>query len=466
MFGLGLCLAAGLASPELARAASAEERAWLLLRTGEADRASAVLDSVLRADPSDLVAAYYAAEAHARAGRIAEARCRWLELESLAGDEEVGRLSLTARRTAESAVADGWIEGEPTPGAPTGRRVLLLPLDNLGDAGASPSFGLAWSYLLGEALAGSELCPIGMPEMLAAIDHRLQEPPRRVPADLESMPVNGIAGLAARLRWLPSADGRPYLAREAKETRAEPDAAALEKAVLRFQSEHALLPTGSADQGTQRALEETLVGRASVLPAPLAPDQVLPLLSALGADYALRGTYRVEGGRVQVRLAWLDRAGKDAVPPQTLLFSIDDAGPESRNAAASLLTGLRLGSPARGAVRPAAPALEPMTLGLLLSDRGLVSAARERFLDCGPALETWPLAERMADWTADPFPDSQSERLLSRLLSRRSLDAGASLDRLSHDLGGSFGRSGARSDPNGVDLLGTSGRIRVHVEGP
>lgn len=460
---IGIVLSFLAASPVFS--AHPRVRALSLLEEGEATRAVSLLDSLLRADPHDLPAAWLAACGEEAAGRSEAARIRHLELEAIGGSRDVARLACLARRRLEAAAADsltrlpsGW---DVAPRLRSGPLALLLPLENFGDPEIGPGFGLFFSYLLYEALAASELPPVGIPEMLAVEDLLAFGRVTRAPAGLEALPVNSLAGLARRLELLPARDGSSYLNDSSR------DPAAMQAALLRFQSEHDLLASGEADPATQRALEHALEVWALEPPPPLPPSDVSRVIALTGARVAFRGTYRIAGEAVEMRFSWLDRTGEVSLAGENRTFALADAGAEAERAAL-LLTQTLGGRSSEAAASSEVPESfrADWTAGLLLADRGLPARARARFEG---ELAPWPLLARTAESLALPAADAiaLAAHLEEEIRSEGEDDFGRELDAMLEVVGGSHqGAATNTAAPSVYRVLGGQGLLRIRVEGP
>ncbi|MCC7143073.1 MAG: peptidoglycan-binding protein [Candidatus Eisenbacteria bacterium] len=453
--------------PALA-ASDPRARAIIELASGRPAPAQAVADSLLRADLSDLTAAYVGARAAEEAGEIDGARCRYLELERVAPGQPVARLAADRRRSLEARHADHLVAEarrgdaeQPSERAAVMRDlVLLLPLENLGEAEPGAGFGLSWTFLLDEALRGTELCPVGLPAMLAAQDQAAGALPRRIPEAVRRFPVNSLAGLDARLAALPGREGRSYLAI------AGADSAAIRKdALLAFQRDHGLVPSGEADRETQRALESALERWVDEPPAPLAPEAVPRAMRQLGAGLALRGTYVLEGDRARVQFGWIDLEGREVVAAVSRTFPVVAAREEVRAAALDLLRRRGGDSHLEGdRISLEAAALRTLTDGLLLDARGAGELAARRWEGLERLVDQWPRAREVRTaWQLDEARLREIElHLLNEWARGPIFDPRREVERFVDH----FGIGSPSVDPNAVGVLGTFGILDLEIEGP
>lgn len=466
----------------------ARARAVAALDAGQPELALATIDSLLRLDPSDLSAAWLAARAEEAIGRLESARCRFLELEGVAPDTDEGRSaarermrldSVFAKRFsdfegAESARGLGDFEGAEGPAlADRGSGgALLFPLDDLGQAGGGANFGLAWSYLMSERLAGSLVCPAPVSVALLVQERLASGRGIHLPDEVERLPVNTVPGLWRRLALLPDAAGRSYLATTAP-AGDEPDGdrLAFENALVRFQTDHALVASGEADLATQRAVEEAVVRWLLTPPPSLRPEQVAQAAELGGARYVLRGTYRREGDEIRLQMGWLDEDGRDAgLPPFAATFAADEAPAVATRAADAFLRAV---GDARGASTPSdvplATDLELVTTGLLLADRGAERLALDRWEGLDANIARWPLAARRLEALRDPFgadaafANAHEARVRDRWLTASPLPSTPQIEAILLDV---VGASVRPATPGPYELLTESGRVLIRVEGP
>lgn len=448
---------------------SAPARAVLEYRAGHFAAARALADSLLAVDLSDLRAAWLSARAAEQMEDVTTARCRQLELEAVDGRGEIGRLAALHRRELERRGADRLasldrvgLERAIEAGRPKSDQVLLLPLENLGEPEGRLGFGFEWSLLLLDRLSGSELCPISMPELLAAVDLVATGRAHRATSAIERLPINTVAGLEARLRVLPDGEGKGYLSSTSADS-----SAARREALVAFQRDHNLVPSGEADRETLRALETALERWIDEPPAALTPELVPSAMRLTGAGLALRGTYAMDGDRVRVQYSWVDAAGREAVATRARTFARSEAPREAAAAADDLLRARSYGA-RRGSAPsfPSEEALQALSAGFLLDARGLRELALRRWEGLGETVARWPLAATVrADWEADRNGLLAREERIDREWSRAPLFApGAELDALLEEAMGQRHSRGV--DPNSIELLGTSGQLHIVVEGP
>ena len=456
-----------------ARAENAPARVLLAFRAGELVRAGAIADSVVREDPSDLRAAWMGARSAEARGELDAAHCRYLELERVDPKGRVGQLAAYWRRELERRAADDLADpasSSRSTSAPVSSRdrVLLLPLENLGEPEPGVGFGFAWSLLLFQELAGSELCPVGIPTMLAAIDLASGERARRAPAEIERLPVNSVRGLEARLRVLPGPEGAPYLAGTHADT-----TDARKQALLAFQRDRGLITTGEANRETQRALGAAIETWVEEPPSALAPENVSSAMELARAGLALRGTYAIEGARVRVQYSWIDAEGREAVASTARTLELDAALLEARRAAGDLLRARRL----RGATDEVVASIEPEALraiseGLLLEARGLPRAAAARWEGLSETEMRFPLAAGARAHSESESGEllSLEERMLSDWAREPSFTPSAEVDALLFEIGAvSIGGTGAGvrgAEPSAIGVLGNTGLLEIRVVGP
>lgn len=463
-----LTLALALSAPRALGATDPRARAIIELASGRPEIAQAVADSVLRADLSDLTAAYVGARAAEAGGDLDGARCRYLELERVAPGQPVARLAADRRRSLEARQADRLATdartrtAEPRGDGAVAPRdlVLLLPLENLGEAEPGAGFGLAWTFLLDEALRGTELCPVGLPAMLVTQDQVTGALPRRISEAVRRFPVNSLTGLDARLAALPDREGRSYLAA------AGADSAAIRRdALLAFQRDHGLVPSGEADRETQRALESALERWVDEPPAALAPEAVPRAMRQLGAGLALRGTYVLEGERARVQFGWIDLEGREVAAAVSRSFPVVAAREEARAAALDLVRR-RGGTPHLEGDRidldPSA--LRTLTDGLLLDARGAGELAARRWEGLDRLVDQWPRAREVrAAWRIDEARLRETElHLLNDWARGPVFDPRREVERFVEQLG----VGAAPVDPNAIGVLGTLGILDLEIEGP
>jgi hypothetical protein len=453
-------------------AATPRARALRLLETGDvagAAAAAAVLDSLLAEDPTDAPAAYWAARAVEEEGSIEAARRRYLLLEGVIPGTPEARLAEWRRRALERRAADALaargpdrLEGDAGRGARDS--VLFLPPENLGPPDDAPLFGLAWTYLLHEALRGSEVSPVSMPVALAAADLLRYGKAIRAPAAVSTAPVNTVEGLRARLSILPGADGDPYLGRPGSGSGDD-----LDGALLRFQRDNGLPPTGEADLATQSRLEEVLLAWLQQLPPPVDPRLVARMAELCGASTVVRGTWRRGDGRISVEMSPLDAHGASRFgEPVTAVFAEGDAPAAAREAASRLAS--RLGG---GDLAPAAawsltpPELEQAAGTLLLLDRGWARPSLERWRRAPLSWFAWPALASARDAAGlDPEEAAAAEKgLRDAWLRSPGLDGRAALDGLMNGLGLPLGPGdGARGVPSPWRVIGGEGILVIHGE--
>jgi hypothetical protein len=464
---IALSAASMLGAPGLAAAAAPRARAVRLIEAGEVASAAALLDSLLKADPTDAAAAYWAAWVEEKAGREATAVCRYLALEGGAPGTREAVLAAWRRRALERKAADalaarGPERAEGDAGQLGGGAVLLLPPENIDAPGDAPLFGLAWTYLLHEALQGSGICPVPVPVMLTAADLVRDGKPVRAPLVASTAPVNAVEGLRARLSVLSGADGVLYLEHA---TGAWGDDA--EAALIRFQRDHGLPPTGEADPGTQSRIEESLLVWLQQVPPPVDPKLVPRVAELCGAGVVVRGTWRREEGRITVELAPLDAQGGPRLgEPVTASFMAGDAPAAAREAASRLV--LRLGG---DALNPAAgwsitpPELEQAAATLLLLDRGLPRPVLEKWMRVPLSWFAWPaLAAARAAAGLGPEQAAAAEQALREMwLQEPGLDGRAALDGMMQGLGLPVGPGeGAHGEPAPWRVIGSDGILHIH----
>lgn len=439
------------------------ERGLRALASARYEEALAVFDSLVIADLGDFGAGHLAARAEGALGRPGRARCRWLEIEALSGDEEVGRLARHERVVLERELADrqlrlgaAWFAGD-APGleAPG---LVLLPLESLGSGPEDAYYGLAWSYLLADALGGSQLCPAPIPSTLLALDLITDGSGVRLPAAVAAQPVNTVGGLRGRLALLPRAAGGGMLGAG--------DGGwdeAFGEALRFFQQTQGLPPTGEGDPATQQRLDDVLRAWLETPPPPLAPHLVPRVLGVLGATRAVRGTYRIEGGSVRVQMGLVDVRGEPTDPTPILLdFPLDGTVAAAEKAAIEIIR--RSG----GRVLPAESALPALGIAdwstaarlRLVFDRGLPRLEPGRWDRLPSALRRWaPLASLHAATLADPEVHAQATRAWEQAWAeavRLDRQAAHAAFRRSLVAGGA-----AANATSPTQVLGSSGRIRI-----
>jgi hypothetical protein len=466
-FAIALSAVTILSTPWVAAAATPRVRAVRLIEAGDVVHAAGLLDSLLSEDPTDATAAYWAARADEEAGREAGADCRYLALEGFAPRTREAVLSEWRRRALERRAADALaargpdrVDGGAGRGA-SGAVLLLLP-ENVGAPDDAPLFCLAWTYLLHEALRGSGICPVPVPVALAAADLLRYGKPIRAPLAVSTAPVNTVEGLRARLSILPGTDGVYYL--ESPEGNWGDD---LENALVRFQRDHGLPPTGEADLGTQACIDETLLVWLQQIPPPVDPKQVSRVAELCGATAVVRGTWRREEGRITVELSPLDALGGSRFgEPVMASFTPGDAPAAAREAASRL--ALRLGG---GKLEPAPgwsltpPELEQAAATLLLLDRGLPRPVLERWTRVPLSWFAWPaLASARAAAGLGPEQAAATEQALREAWIRApGLDGRAVLNGLMDGLGLPVGPGeGAHGEPAPWRVIGSEGILHIH----
>jgi hypothetical protein len=468
-FALALSAMTMLGLPGFATAATPRVRAARLIEAGDVVGATVLLDSLLTEDPTDAAAAYWAARADEEAGREAVADCRYLALEGFAPGTREAVLSEWRRRALERRAADALAARGPDrvdggAGRGASGAVLLLPPENAGAPEDAPLFGLAWIYLLHEALRGSGICPVPVPVALAAADLLRYGKPIRAPLAVSTAPVNTVEGLRARLSILPGTDGVLYL-----ESPAGTWGDDLDNALVRFQRDHGLPPTGEADLGTQGRIEETLLAWLQQIPPPVDPKQVSRVAELCSATAVVRGTWRREEGRITVELSPLDALGGSRFgEPVIASFTPGDAPAAAREAASRL--ALRLGG---GTLEPAAgwsltpPELEQATATLLLLDRGFPRPVLERWMRVPLSWFAWPaLASARAAAGLGPEQAAAAEQALREAwLQAPGLDGWAALNELMDGLGLPVGPGeGAHGAPAPWRVIGGEGILHIHGE--
>ncbi len=466
-FAFGVAILAVSVSPGPAPAASPRARAMRMIETGHPAAAAALLDSLLAADPTDASAAYWAARVEEEAGRDAPAICRYLALEGAVPGTPEATLATWRRQALERRSADALVARGPDRADPdrTGRgAVLLLPPENVSAPEDAPLFGLTWTYLLQEAMRGSEICPVPIPVMLAATDLVRDGRPIRAPAAATTAPVNTVEGLRARLSVLSGADGELYLRR--------PDGGwseDLEAALVRFQRDQSLPPTGEADLGTQARLDEQLLVWLQQTPRPVDPKLVPRIAELCGATVVVRGTWRREEGRIALELAPLDPLGGARLgEPVSASFPIEQASTAAREAASRLvrrLGGSGLDVAAGWSLTSAE--YELATATLLLLDRGLSRPVRERWARAPLSLFAWPaLASARAAAEFGTERAIAAERMLrDAWLRAPGLEARAALDQMMEGLGLPVQADvGAQGVPSPWRVIGNEGILQIHGE--
>lgn len=466
------CLAGISAIPVEAASRSPRARALSAMDQGHGGAALALLDSLSAADPGDGVAAYWGARAIELAGRVDEARCRYLAVEAGWPEDPAGELAGWRRRhlersAAEAAAARGPDAMQRAAFEEAAGAVLILPPEDLGGTAETPLFGLAWVYLLQDALRGSGVCPVPVSTMLVAADLLRYGRPVRAPATVSALPVNTLDGLRARLAVLPGADGGAYLSGAASS--GEEDAAAVEAALLRFQRDRGLAPTGQADLATQARLEEALEAWCDQPPAVIDPRLVVRAAQLTGATAVVRGTYRRDAGRIVVELVPLDASGAPAFG-EPIVRDIAPGALVAAAAEAGATLAARFGRAAAPPARWSLPAEDLMKASgaLLLLDRGLARAAEARLRRAPELWNAWPAIE--ATRRALGRSTDEAARLEAALrrdwATRAGADPRAALDGLFEELGWP-GAVRARSLEPGVHgVIGSDGILIVHGEEP
>ena len=468
-FAIAVSAVTILGTPGLAATATPRVRAVRLIEAGDVVGATALIDSLLTEDPTDATAAYWAARADEEAGREAAADCRYLALEGFAPRTREALLAEWRRRALERRAADALAARGPDHvdkgvGRGASGAVLLLPPENAGAPDDAPLFGLAWTYLLHEALRGSGICPVPVPVALAAADLLRYGKPIRAPLAVSTAPVNTVEGLRARLSILPGTDGVLYL-----ESPAGTSGDDLDHALVRFQRDHGLPPTGEADLGTQGRIDETLLAWLQQIPPPVDPKQVSRVAELCGATAVVRGTWRREEGRITVELSPLDALGDSRFgEPVVASFSPGDAPAAAREAASRL--ALRLGgsdvAPVAGwSLTP--PELDQAAATLLLLDRGFPRPVLDRWLRVPLSWFAWP-ALASARAAAGLVPEqavAMEQALRDAWIRAPGLDGRAALNGLMDGLGLPVGPGeGARGEPPPWRVIGGEGILRIHGE--
>ena len=448
-------------SPEPERVRRQRGVSWL--EQGRAAEALSLFDSLIVADLTNLGAGHLAATAESELGRPGRARCRWLEIEVVGREWEVGRLARYSRREVEQELADrqlalgaAWFSAE-TP-VLTAPGIVLLPLESLGGDVEGEYYGLAWSYLLFDALRGSRLCPAPIPSTLLALDLVTSGRGVRLPAGVASQPLNTVGGLRGRLALLPSGLGGGVL----ESTSGDWDDQ-LREALRFFQQTQGLAVTGEADPESQRRLETVFRAWLESPPPPLPPNLVSRVLGVLGATRAVRGTYRIEDGEVRVQISVVDQAGQPTDPTPILLdFPLGETAAQTRRAAAEIarLAGGRLSAWTRMPGEIGFGRWNTAARARLVFDRGLPRMETRRWEELPQDVREW---EPLASLREDALWDARDRERTVREW-RRAWIAESALDRYAaHDAFRS-GMNGAPGDylgPSATRIVGTQGRIRI-----
>ena len=467
----GLALTAAVLAP-LGNRASAQDssegttphtRVVEAMVDGRLENASALLDSLLREDPTDLTAGYLAARVDEQRGRLRRTRCRYLELEAKARGTREAELAFLRRRQLERRSADAIFEGgELQPAETSSRGLLLLPLEDLSASQDHPYFGLAWMYLMQEALQGSGLCPVSVPAALLAVEQLSSGIGTRAPASLLGRPINTTGGLRARLAVLPGKDGAPLLA-DAEGEWDDP----LRRALEGFQAEHELPVTGDADRTTLAEIERAMDLWLRRPPSLLAPALLPPVMREVGATMAARGTYRFEGTRIAVQLSLIDLAGRPLLAaPVTLNFETDETVREARRAAAAVAEGAGVRLADRdGTPRLSVETLEACTVLLLLQDRGLAALSIRDWNSLPDDASSWTVMRNARLWSDTSPGDSRrlEEQLVDDWSHQVRLDVSESFERFLHGLDSG---QAWEAEAGPLDVVGSDGVIRIHGEAP
>lgn len=454
-------LALLVGAAQMGWAADPRSRSLDALDHGDPATALAIFDSLFATDLSDLTAAYLAALAETRLDRKGRARARYLELEAV-GESNLSLIAASRRHDLEQALANAQLQLGPDwltsldAGTNQTPVVAFFPLDPLGETGAA-SFGLAWSNLLAEEWRGVVPPAAPMPSLLLVQDLLVRGRAVRVQPAVSSEPINTVRGLRARLSALADREGRPYL--ESLEGEWDSD---VRSALERFQEAHGLSMTGDADLPTLDAIDRTLRRWLATPPQPLPPNLVPRAMQLLGAEHAVRGTYRTEGERIEIQLSLLDDTGRAVGAPLALELAADRAPAEARAAAEALASRLGVMLPDASSARSIELAsLEAGTRLLLAIDRGLTWPRDHEWNDLPASAQEWGPIERMralADF-GDTKRNALERELKRRWSSRTSLTNGADLEGLLEDLapwGGSVWAS-----PESHRPIGSSGMVRV-----
>jgi len=442
------------------------QRGLLLLRSGDAHRAKAVFDSLLTRDLTDLTAGYLAAQAELEIGQVESARCRWLEVEGAGQGERIGLLAAARRRWREQEMTDALIgiPGSNEVNAVGGAGLALLPLESLGGGQETPYLGLAWSYLLFDALGGTGLCPVSIPTMLLVQDRVTGGRGVRVPSHLARRPVNTVNGIRLRLSLLPRRDGGRYLL----QTTGDWDSG-LREAILEFQRDESLTETGEADLATQERLESRLDRWVEQPPPPLLPSKLGAFLRGVGANLALRGSYRREGESILVEMSVISSEGQAIhSEPIRRRFSERDLSANAFDVAREItrIVGGRSMAWKQPAPELGINDLESATAVLMRMDRGAFFVEPNRWTRLSSRVFDWEFASSAREISRSGLAEiDRWERLeLSRWIGRIRLDPEAALSGWFDQLGDRLG--GGSSGPGAVQVLGDEGRIRVRGSGP
>jgi hypothetical protein len=462
-----------LATPAGSRASAAppsRTEVLTLLQEGKIREARGLLDSLTQVEPRDAIAAYWGARAAELAGSEDAARCRYLRLESTARGTEEARLAAgrcfdLERREADILVGLGsnWV-GPSDAGAEARDRILLLPLEFAGGQPGEADLGLSWTYLLYEALFGSDLCPVPLPTEWALLDQMHEGRAIRASSLVADHPVNTVEGLRGRLACLNGSDGAPYL-----ETSSGGWTDDLEEALVRFQRDRGLAPTGEADPQTQRRLDADLETWLLTPPPPLDPKLLPRVAARVGAAHVVCGTYQQEGDRVSVLVTILDPSGMaETTGPISLTFSIDELGSACAHIATLLAGELGTALPEPPACPLNAEEVQAVVPTLLLADRGMPRLARQRW-DRAPARWfIWPMLGQLREvLSARPGEADELEQILLFRWGRvPDLDPRQAMDDLLGGLGQPGGASTSRglAGPGTYSVLGNEGLLHIHGE--
>lgn len=474
---IALCILApvpALPAADLPEPPSRSEAA-ALIREGKLRQAAPVLRLLADRDVDDEAAAYWAARAAEMSGQESEARCRYLDLEGSFPGSRIVPLATRRRLEIERRQADALValgpegEGPGTAAELPVERLLLLPPENLTPAAGDPGFSLSWTYLLYDALRGSGVCPVPLPALLTVLDLLHSGSAVRASAEVAAHPVNTVEGLRGRLTALRAVDGSPYLERAAGAWTDD-----LEDALLHFQKDLGLPPTGEADAATQVRLERELESWLLSAPPSLDPKRVPRAAALLGATRVVRGTYRVEGTQITLLLTVLSADGLSTTrEPISQSFPAQDMA--AACAALSRRLVAELGGSPEGAGRrtevrdgPLSPAdFSAAVRPLLLQDRGMPQLALQHWDRAPSSWFTWPLAADVH--RALSLSEGEAVRMEQALHLRWAripeLDPAAAMD----DLLGGLGEPGLTpvAGPNEAgtfQVLGTEGILRIRAE--
>lgn len=431
-------------------------------------RAAAYFDSLSRAWPDDPLPAYWRARSLDLLGDRHVAFCGYLRLEVLASRDRIGIMAASRRLSLERRWADALLyEGRPATfrSPPEAGPMLLLPPDNLGPP-EDELFAIVWNYLLFDALRQAGVCVLPVSVTMAAQEVLAAGGAVRVPLPVGTQPVNTVEGLRGHLNLLTGLDGGPYLAQ--REGGWDED---LQGALIRFQQELGIPPTGQADVVTQRRLQAALETWLLRLPPPLDPRDVPAIAAWLGAGTIVRGTYQADRGGYTLRLGLLDSSGA-AVTEDPVLISIDPGTAGAAAVATARLLASALGLACTdGAVNSPAPEdFDAVTASLLLLDRGMPHLAHERWSRAPAAWFSWRLLAdmRRAGGVRGSQIEEWEERMRRDWGRRPSLDREAAFDRMLSGLGrpGPSGGPLAWPDPGPGRVLGSEGILHIRGEIP